>query len=177
MILIATNADGSDAETKTNYISAAVGNPITFYNGYQIDDSQIGCGKIIAVDCDNLHYYVNPYDLIEACVAQLPNQLSKQCIVDFFNTTIDTIPAGYVLRVNGSHCLEAVPLSINDTDELVAISATDTPGYLGAKVVGCVNGNREITVAPIGPMGNQQLRICIDPPANYKDFPGDPTCD
>lgn len=177
VILIATNADGSDAETKTNYISAAVGNPITFYNGYQIDDSQIGCGKIIAVDCDNLHYYVNPCDLIEACVAQLPSQLSKQCIVDFFNTTIDTIPAGYVLRVNGSHCLEAVPLSINDTDELVGISATDTPGYLWNKIVWCSNGGRDITVTPIGPMGNQQLRICIDPPAHVKEFPGDPICD
>jgi hypothetical protein len=63
-----------------------------FYNGYDIDDSAIGCGRIIQVDCDGLHTYVNPCDLINACVAQLPEQLTKQCIVDFFNTTIDTTP-------------------------------------------------------------------------------------
>ena len=101
-----------------------------FYNGYQIDDSAMDCGSIIQVDCDGLHSYVNPCDLIEACLLTIPQQLTKQCIVDFFNTTIDTTPVGYFLRINSSHCLEAVPLVINDHDELVGCSATDTPGYL-----------------------------------------------
>jgi hypothetical protein len=66
--------------------------PEIFYGSYYIDTSTMGCGQIIAVDCDNLHYYVNPCDLINDCIAQLPQQLTKQCIVDFFNTTIDTTP-------------------------------------------------------------------------------------
>lgn len=149
-----------------------------FYNWYQIDDSAIWCWKIIAVDCNNLHYYVNPCDLIEDCLLQIPQQLTKQCIVDFFNTTIDTIPAGYVLRVDWSHCVEAVPLSFSDTDELVAVSATDTPGYLWAKLVGCTLwGWRWITVTPIGPMGNEQLQICMSYDPHVVIVPTIPGCD
>ena len=135
-----------------------------FYGSYQIDTSNIWCWRIIQVDCDGLHSYVNPCDLIEACVANLPQQLTKQCVVDFFNTTIDTIPAGYVLRVNGSHCLEAVPLVINDTDKFVGVNATDTPGYLWAKCVWSTNLWWQIAITTIWAMGSQQLQWQIIPP-------------
>lgn len=148
-----------------------------FYNWYDIDDSQMGCWKIIQVNCEWLHSYVNPCDLIESCLLHIPQQLSKQCVVDFFNTTIDSIPAWYVLRVNWSHCIEAVPLVINDTDKYVWVSANDTPWYLNQKLVWSVVNDWLISVTQIWAMGNQQLEVSVVPPAWVKPFPGNPACD
>lgn len=135
------------------------------------------CGSIIQVDCDGLHSYVNPCDLIEACLLHIPQQLSKQCIVDFFNTTIDTIPAWYFVRVNASHCLEAVPLVINDHDELVGCNATDTPGYLWAKIVWSTTAWWTVNVTVIWPMGNQQVQIGLTAAPGVIINPNLPACD
>jgi hypothetical protein len=150
--------------------------PEIFYGIYYIDPSAMACGSIIQVDCDGLHSYVNPCDLIEECLLHIPQQLTKQCVVDFFNTTIDTIPAWYVLRVNASHCLEAVPLVINDTDEKVWVSSTDTPWYLWAKIVGSTVNGRVVNVNIIWSMWNQQVQIAIAPPTGVVIVPSTPTC-
>ena len=99
----------------------------TFYNGYDIDDSAIDCGKVIAVDCNNLHYYTNLCDLIENCVTTLPHDITKQCIRDFFNVTIDTLPPGYFLRIDAQHCLEAVDITtlLQCSDKYVKTNAND----------------------------------------------------
>lgn len=135
------------------------------------------CGFIIQVDCDGLHTYVNPCDLIEECLLHVPQQLTKQCIVDFFNTTINTTPVWYFLRVNGLHCLEAVPLVINDHDELVWVNITDTPGYLWAKIVWSVTAWRAVVVSVIWPMGNQQVQIALNAPAWVLINASIPGCD
>lgn len=139
--------------------------PEFFYWSYLIDPSAIGCWKIITVDCNNLHHYVDPCDLISDCIEQLPQQLTKQCVVDFFNTTLPTVPAWYFLRVDASHCIEAIPLLINNDDKLVAVNATDTPGYLWAKIVWSTHLWYTIAVNVIWAMGNQQLQLMITPPS------------
>lgn len=138
-----------------------------FYNWYNIDDSQIDCGKIITVNCDWLHTYTNICDLINACVWQIPKQLTKQCIVDFFNTTIDTIPATYYLRVSANGCIEAVAFPDFTTEDVKfkATSSDWTAWYWNQKIVWDITSSIYKTyIDVIWPANNQQLSIRIEWP-------------
>lgn len=182
VILIATNADGSDAETKTNYITASDINPESFYNWYYIDDSGIGCWKIIAVDCNNLHYYANICDLVNSCLGTIPHDITKECIRTFFNTTIDTLPIGYFLRIDAQHCLEAVDITtlLQCQDIYVKVNAQDaTSGYLASKFGSWTDGCVSTVVVPSGPPIHPLLQVQVIYPDSpfLCNLPALPTCD
>ena len=79
---------------------------------------------------------MDPCDLMNSCLDTIPVQLTSNCVVDFFNN-LGTQNVGDFLRIDSSHCIEAVPLNLIQSDRLVAVDATDTPGELEIKLTGC----------------------------------------
>jgi len=154
----------------------------SFYNWYDIDDSAIWCGKVITVDCDNLHHYMNLCDLIEECVADLPHDITKECIRTFFNTTIDSLPIWYFLRIDAQHCLEAVNITtlLQCTDIYVKTNAQDaTAGYLASKFLSWTDGCFSTLVVPYGPANWQKLKVEVLYPDSpfLCGLPALPSCD
>jgi len=135
------------------------------YNWYNIKDDNIGCGKVITVECDWVHVYSDICTLMQNCLWTLSWQLTSNCVVDFLNTLGSYTPWHY-LRISWSNCLEAVPLSFTNTDRLVAVDWTDTPWYLETKIVWCW----DISVNKIWSWTNKQIEICYDGPESFTDL-------
>ena len=103
-----------------------------FYNGYNIDDSDIWCDKVIVSQCPESwsdmpnHEYKSICELIADCPAI--NQLKKDCVVNFFNKDWSSIYDWNVpkfIKLNSSWCLEWWTLECPCSDELVKASACD----------------------------------------------------
>ena len=103
-----------------------------FYNWYTIDDSDIGCDKVIVSQCPESwsdmpnHVYKSICELIADCPAI--KQLQKDCVVDFFNKDWSNqydwnVPK--FIKLNSSWCLEWWTLECPCSDELVKASACD----------------------------------------------------
>ena len=113
-----------------------------FYNGYNIDDSDIWCDKVIVSQCSGIkgwmpdHVYKSICELIADCPAI--HQLQKDCVVDFFNEDWSNqynwnVPK--FIKLNSSWCLEWWTLECPCTDELVKTSACDSHSwYLEEKI-------------------------------------------
>ena len=103
-----------------------------FYNWYTIDDSDIGCDKVIISQCSESwsdmpnHVYKSICELIADCPAV--KQLQKDCVIDFFNKDWSSIYDWNVpkfIKLNSSWCLEWWTLECPCSDELVKASACD----------------------------------------------------
>lgn len=133
-----------------------------FYHDYDIRDDNIWCGQIIVSECDWTHVYRNPCDVFSDCLDNLPQQLTSDCVVDFLNS-LDTQQVWDFLRIDSSHCLEAVPLNLVQSDRLVAVDDGDTPGELEDKIVWC----DDISITKIWPAGARQMQICFNWPRTF----------
>ena len=107
-----------------------------FYNGYNIDDSDIWCDKVIVSQCSEAwsdmpnHVYKSICELIADCPAI--HQLQKDCVVDFLNADRSNVYDWNVpkfLKLNSSWCLEWWTLECPCSDELVKASACDTHAW------------------------------------------------
>lgn len=107
-----------------------------FYNWYTIDDSDIGCDKVIVSQCPESwsdmpnHVYKSICELIADCPAI--NQLKKDCVVNFFNKDWSSIYDWNVpkfIKLNSSWCLEWWTLECPCSDELVKASACDNHAW------------------------------------------------
>lgn len=127
-----------------------------FYNWYNIDDSDIGCDKVIVSQCDvpwswmPNHVYKSICELIADCPAI--HQIRNECIVDFFNTdwskVYDTTVQKF-LKLKSNWCLERAPVVCPCWDELVWATDKDpNPWYLEDKIVGSQNWPYEIKIYP-----------------------------
>lgn len=127
-----------------------------FYNWYNIDDSDIGCDKVIVSQCDvpwswmPNHVYKSICELIADCPAI--HQIRNECIVDFFNTdwskVYDTTVQKF-LKLKSNWCLERAPVVCPCTDESVRATDDDpNPGALIHKIVWNKNWPYEIIISP-----------------------------
>jgi len=136
-----------------------------FYNWYTIDDNNINCWRIIVADCDGNHHYESICDLINLCTTH-SQQLESDCVVDFLNN-LDQEQAWYFLRVDSSHCLEAVELTIPMETCVVKASNDDgTCWYLIEKIrpAWCINISLE------WPASDRYLEISCTGPTNITDL-------
>ena len=130
-----------------------------FYGSHEINDDNILCGRIIRVDCDLNHTYVDPCELLNAC------WYNPFIISDHWCEMVSDLwmVAGEILRVNATwDCVESVPLSSiihpGIFDYKVKVTAWDTEDYLN---------NQIIWISPIivdFPAGDV-VRISFDPTA------------
>lgn len=138
-----------------------------FYNGYDIDDSNIWCGRIIQVGCDNIHRYVDPCEVLRECFENYDRGVTNTCVQEFFNTDIFSTPVWHVLTVGADGCISAVnPNTIfNDTDVLVAVDDEDNGWYLFDKLKVCIDS--DISITKKWPIGSKYLELCY---VWYKNF-------
>lgn len=148
-----------------------------FYSDYKIDDAQIDCWKVITVNCDWVHQYSSICDLMKDCIWNMINPIHKQCVIDFFNTTIDTIPSWYYLHVTANGCIGAseLPPYIN-SDEKVKVKLDDSTWYLEWKIIGKI-WTYTIAVNTVGSPGARRLEISCAGPESPRDWIWDPDCD
>lgn len=138
-----------------------------FYSDYIIDDSNIWCGRIIVVGCDNIHRYFDPCDFINDCF-RTPEIDRCNMVVD--TPTQSAIPGAFpwaILAVNSQwNCLEYVDICtmLADcwfVDEKVLASPDDqTPGTLIQKLVSCDTWVK-INIIEI-PWIDAKVQLCLD---------------
>lgn len=137
-----------------------------FYHNKLIDDANLSCWKIIMAWCDdgNTHFYVDPCEVLEQCLATYPP--IDRCsmipwIVEWQPWIVNAWP-WRVLRINNAWtCVErADPSNVfNDTDELVKVSSTDTTaGTLIQKIVSC--DDDLLTISIINQWWYERLQLC-----------------
>ncbi len=116
---------------------------------YQVDDSNIDCGRILITTCDPyVHEYVDPCSIVSDCLDNLWRPTIDRCSM----LDIDWAGPGAFLRVNNSgDCVEFIDpdtvFATYNTDKQVAIDDAGTPGYLEDKIISTDN---TVTITPNG---------------------------
>lgn len=144
-----------------------------FYWSYDIDDSAIKCNSVIVADCDGTHRYKTVCDLMRECLP--PQQLTNQCIVDFFNSDLSNRDWQYI-KIKPDWCLTTWTPDCPCDDRKVAATNWDTsPDTLDKKIVGSCNQWYCIEVETVN---SRLLQLKPTWPHNwFTAFSWTPTCD
>lgn len=147
-----------------------------FYSNYKIDDSDIGCHRVIYADCDGVHKYKSVCELMKEC--QQDPQLKKQCIVDFLNSDLKT-KAGQFLKIDNRGCLTAASPDLCPCED-VKVWATKNdknPGPLIDKLIGWCDATGTYCIS-VGTPNPWQVQVLPSGPINwFTQFKGSPDCD
>lgn len=155
-----------------------------FYADYLIDDQNLWCGRIIAVQCDWTHVYIDPCEILLDCFDGWPE--IDWC--DMTNSTTDPdqpwvqwANAWNVLRVtNDGSCVEFVPpeVAFPFEDIRVKVSENDTTSdFLIEKLVSC--DPTVLSIVERNDGGEEFIEFCVNVPDSFLDLddtPSDYSC-
>lgn len=154
--------------------------PIVPFSTYTLNNDNAECWYILVFDCTLGNFvFMNPCDLIDGCHINVNNLIDWNtfdwCQIVNSPGVVGMLP-GYILRVNMTGtCIEGVQLSSIITpgilDYMVKVTASDTPDYLWAKIVG-VPGRTIVSIIP-----GQYVQIDVDNTLIDGILPADPVCD